>query len=226
MKKVVYIFCLIIILLLIIVLFLFSTNRMPIKKQLKQLDLDNFNKVMFVAHPDDDTIWGGAHLLDDDYLVVCVTCGVNGIRVREINNALNYSNDRLITLGYPDKVFGKRSDWKSEKKSIEKDIKEILSYKNWDLVVTHNPNGEYGHSHHKMTSKIVTDIYGKEDTLYYFGKYYNKSNINKLDKDSMINSKILKSKKKMLDMYKSQGFIDSKFGHMYPYENWIRSTNW
>lgn len=226
MKKVVYIFCLFIIVILVFILFLFSTNRIPIKKQLKQLDLDNFNKVMFVAHPDDDTIWGGAHLLDDDYLVVCVTCGTNRVRIKEITNVLNYSNDKLIMLGYPDKVFGKRSDWKNEMKSIEKDVKEILSYKNWESVVTHNPDGEYGHDHHKMTSKIVTDVYGKKDNLYYFGKYYSKSNIDKIDSDSAIDNKLLKSKKEMLDMYKSQGFIDDKFGHMYPYENWIKSTEW
>lgn len=226
MKKAVYIFCLLIIVVLVVILFLFSTNRLPIKKQLKQLDLENFNKVMFVAHPDDDTIWGGAHLLDDDYLVVCVTCGGNRTRVKEITNVLNYSNDKLITLGYPDKVFGIRSNWKSEMKSIKKDVKEILAYKDWDLVVTHNPDGEYGHNHHKMISKVVTDVYGKKDSLYYFGKYYKKSNISKIDKNSMIDNKILNSKNKMLDMYKSQNFIDDKFGHMYPYENWIKSTDW
>jgi len=33
----------------------------------------------------------------------------------------------------------------------------------------------------------------------------------------------LKDKKKMLDVYKSQCFIDKKFGHMYPYENWTKA---
>ena len=29
--------------------------------------------LMIVAHPDDETIWGGSHLLKGHYLVVCLT---------------------------------------------------------------------------------------------------------------------------------------------------------
>ena len=28
--------------------------------------------LMIVAHPDDETLWGGAHLIEDNYYVVCV----------------------------------------------------------------------------------------------------------------------------------------------------------
>ena len=73
-----------------------------------------------------------------------------------------------------------------------------------------------------MTSKIVSSIYHK-DNLYYFGKYYKKEDINKIDKENKLSNKELKDKKKMLDVYKSQGFIDKKFGHMYPYENWTKA---
>lgn len=45
-------------------------------KQLDELDLEKYNKLMIVAHPDDELIWGGAHLLEDDYLVVCITRGM------------------------------------------------------------------------------------------------------------------------------------------------------
>lgn len=37
---------------------------------------------MFVAHPDDETIWGGSHLLKKHYLVVCLTNGNNKTRKR------------------------------------------------------------------------------------------------------------------------------------------------
>lgn len=30
---------------------------------------------MIVAHPDDETLWGGSHLIDDNYLVVCMSNG-------------------------------------------------------------------------------------------------------------------------------------------------------
>lgn len=227
MKRAVSIIGCLLIAIMILVLFLFSSNRVPVKQQLKNLDLDKINKVMFVAHPDDETLWGGGHLLKDDYLVVCVTCGTNRIRIKEIQKVMDYSNDELIMLGYPDKLWGKRSDWKYDLKSIKKDIKKILNYKKWDLVVTHNPEGEYGHIQHQMTSQIVTDIYGKQDTLYYFGKYYTKKNLKQIDLASNLNKHELKLKQqKMIPMYKSQGFITEKFGHMDSHEHWIKSIDW
>ena len=227
MKKAIYIIGSLLVAITILIIFILSGNKVPVKQQLKKLDLDNVNKVMFVAHPDDETIWGGVHLLEDDYLVVCLTCGTNKTRVKEIQKVIDYSGDRLIMLGYPDKVWGKRSDWKYEIKDIKKDIKQILKAKDWELVVTHNPEGEYGHQHHKMTSSIVTELYGKQDKLYYFGKYYKKSQIKQMDKKSILNQNLLNKKTNdMLPMYKSQGFIDDYFGHMYPYEDWVKSTDW
>ena len=227
MKKALYIIGTLILAIIVVYFFTNSSNKIPVKQQLKKLDLENINKVMIVAHPDDESIWGGAHLLQDNYLVVCVTCGGNSTRVNEINKAMDYTKDKVIMLDYPDKVWNKRSDWKAEKAQIKQDIKAILKYKNWDQVVTHNPDGEYGHQHHKMTSKIVTDVYGAQDNLYYFGKYYTKKSLNKLDKETTIDRNILKQKTKdLLPIYKSQGFIDEKFGHMYPFEDWVKSTEW
>ena len=45
--------------------------------QLDALDLSGYTKILFSAHPDDELIWGGGHLLDDKYLVVCMTGGNN-----------------------------------------------------------------------------------------------------------------------------------------------------
>lgn len=202
---------------IILFIFLKLPDKLTVKKQLENIDLSEINKLMIVAHPDDETIWGGAHLLNDNYLVVCITCGRNQMRVKEIKKALDYSNDKLIMLNFPDKVFGKRSDWAEEKPEIISDLRTIINYKKWDLIVTHNPKGEYGHEHHKMTSRIVTDISTKK--LYYFGKYYPK---NKLKKKSMIDKDLLVEKTKMLKIYKSQSFINNKFGHMYPYEKWVK----
>lgn len=216
-----------IILVISTIIILVLVNYSPsVAKQLKKLDLTDVNKVMFVAHPDDETIWGGAHLLQDKYLVVCLTCGINKVRDREIKKAMDYSNDELIMLGYPDKVLGVRSNWHDELQDIKADIKTILNYKKWDIVVTHNPQGEYGHRHHKFTSKLVTEIYGKQNSLYYFGKYYRKSKLQALSKESNLDSFSLKHKvEDMLPIYKSQSFIDKKFGHMYSLEEWKKSTD-
>ena len=54
-----------------------------ISKDFDKIELDNYDKLMIVAHPDDETLWGGAHLLEDNYLVVCITCGPIKDRVNE-----------------------------------------------------------------------------------------------------------------------------------------------
>ena len=99
--------------------------------------------------------------------------------------------------------------------------------KDWKTIVTHNKNGEYGHEQHKMTHRIVTDIYEdlnieNKTKLYYFGDYYSKNKIKLLEKDSYImNSDNLKKKEKMIKKYRSQYFTTKKFKHMNKHENFI-----
>lgn len=200
--------------------------RRPIKieKDYSKIKLERASNLMIVAHPDDDTIWGGVHILSGNYLVVCVTCGTNKTRADEFTLVMEKSDNQFIMLGYPDKVGGERSDWKEEKDDIKRDIEDIMSLKKWDHIVTHNPDGEYGHEHHKMTSKIVTDVYnelGKTESLYYFGKYYTKGNLAKLEEKPIeVDPMLYERKLELIDLYVSQKFIKTMFDHMFPYENW------
>ena len=52
--------------------------------ELTDLDLSHAKRLMIVAHPDDETIWGGAHLSEGGYLVVCLTNGNNQTRFSPI----------------------------------------------------------------------------------------------------------------------------------------------
>jgi len=200
-----------------------------VERDFSKIDLDKVNNLMIVAHPDDEVLFGGAHLLKDDYLVVCITCGINKTRVHEFQRAMKATNDQFLMLGYPDKVLGIRSNWKEEKTLIYKDIYNLLAMKNWNIIVTHNYNGEYGHQHHIMTNRIVTEAYNdlnKSDSLYFFGQYYTKSKLSKLEiKPERIEDKYLEEKTEILDLYKSQSFIKNTFGHIFPYEDWISYDN-
>ena len=143
-------------------------------RELDSLQLEDCTKLMVVAHPDDETLWGGAHLLDGKYFVVCLTDGYNKVRRQEFLNAIKESGNKGLILRYPDKVHGERSNWVGDKKDIIKDLDTILTYKHWNMVATHNPEGEYGHIHHQMTSQLVTQEYYRNyqiNNLYYFGKY-------------------------------------------------------
>lgn len=182
-------------------------------------------KLMIVAHPDDETIWGGANLLKDDYVVVCVTCGVSDIRSEEFKKVMQITNDEYIMLGYPDKINGVISNWEYIYDSIESNLKNIINEGNYEKIVTHNPDGEYGHIHHKMISKMVTENADK-DKLYYFGHYYKNSSL--IPTNSKMIDKMYYDRKvnDLIEIYKSQQFIKNSYNHMFPYENWIQYYNW
>ena len=108
----------------------YQSNKVgTIDDECEVIDLKGINKLMIVAHPDDDFIWGGSHLLDDDYLVVCITCGVRRVRVLEFGKAMDKTNDKSLMLGYPDKTNGKRDNWDKVYSDITADLKKIIEYK-------------------------------------------------------------------------------------------------
>lgn len=222
-------FIVILVLILTSILFFFvykSIKRTP-TRDFASLSLHNVNKVMFVAHPDDEMLWGGKALLEDDYLVVCITCGTDKNRVKEFETVMKETNDEYLMLGYPDKTNGERDDWSSVKEDIIKDVKAILELKDWEVVVTHNPFGEYGHIHHKMTSEIVTDVTDDFANLYYFGTYYSKNKIGKvIDTMPSLPEDVVEKKIEILKLYKSQAFIMVTFDHMIEHENWVSYTDW
>lgn len=191
------------------------------KEDLDRLQLDGCQNVMFVAHPDDELLWGGKHLLDDKYLVVCLTRGDDKIRRAEFEKVLEATGDKGLILAYPDKIWHWRADWKFWQEGIEADVASILQYKDWDLVVSHNAAGEYGHPHHKAAHKVVEKVYGMAGCraeLHWFGKYYVNDKVPyglpEMDKPSYV------QKRKIAKLYQSQRDTIRKLYHMLPYEDW------
>ena len=188
---------------------------------LDALDLDGYDKVMFVAHPDDDLLWGGRHLIEDDYLVVCMTRGNDPVRSAEFKSVMEATGDKYLILSYPDKIGKDRSSWSYWKKDMESDIATVLNYKDWKQIATHNADGEYGHHHHQMTHQLVEEAYKKTNCgadFYSFGKYYVNDKIpydlEEMPKDLYI------QKRKLAKLYASQRTTVRKMYHMLPYEYW------
>lgn len=200
---------------------------------LNNLDLTVIDKVMIVAHPDDETLWGASHLIDDEYFVVCMTHGWNEKRRTAFMDTMKKTNDKYLILNYPD-IRKRLSNGSYEtdmlstcRTALQKDIERILSYKKWKQVVTHNPTGEYGKYLHQQVSKAVTsgfDKYCKNNSeLWYFGRYYKAGNI----PGKQIDPANLTIKNQMINRYYStaSGAIKA-FGHMIPYENWLPASDW
>lgn len=188
------------------------------------MDLSKYNKVMIVAHPDDELIFGGANLINDDYLVICITNKNNETRKKEFEKLMEATGDKGIMLSYPDKIFNSfRSHWILCCNDIEKDLSVVLKYKDWDTIVTHNATGEYGHIHHKMTHRIVDGIcdeLGKSGKQKYFAKYYKNSQMNGVDKSKYISDELVKQKEELSKIYESQSKTIKKLQHIFPYEAW------
>lgn len=189
---------------------------------LKINNADQFKNVMIVAHPDDETLWGGANLYKDKYFVVCLTNGYNHQRSKEFRNILNFTNNRGIILDYPDLQDHAQDKWIESKEGIIKDLSTILNYNHWDKIVTHGPEGTTGHIHHKKISEYVTKIARKKNilkNLYYFGKVHKKGKIPK--NLHRITKTELKYKLDEISFYKSRTKeIKKHWFHMIPYENW------
>lgn len=208
-----------------------STQGQVTQELLDSLSISSCTKLMVVAHPDDETLWGGAHLTQGGYFVVCLTNGYNEVRKKEFYKVMDEFGCKGLILSYPDLVNGQRSDWSKEKYQIAKDLDVILKYKHWGLVATHNPAGEYGHIHHKFTSKLVTERFyhnGWGNSLFYFGLYYPPSYLPKIQK-SLKKVPVSSSTKKIQvarSVYKSQESAINARIHMAEYEDWILANNW
>lgn len=200
-------------------------NKVINREIIDKVNLENVDKLMIVAHPDDETIWGGKHLLEDDYFILCLTNGDNQTRKDEFMKIIQQTNNKGLILDYPDKTNGKRDNWSKVKDDIKRDIQYILEKKNWKLIVTHNPDGEYGHIHHQMTSKIVTNQnYIDKNKLMYFGKYYKKKN--KPDDLEKIETNDLEKKLELTKIYSSQKKVMEHLEHMMIHENWVKAEDW
>ncbi len=215
-KNVIIVLVFLILMFFIVEAFLKKPNLMPVKGQLEDLNLSNINKLMIVSHPGDESVWGGVHLLTDNYLVVCVSCGYDKNKTDDFLKVIQSSDDSSIMMGYSDKIYFNR-----DYKKIKKQLKYILNYKSWSEVITHNPEGEYNNYQHVQINKILNEL--KVNNLYYFGKYYSEKELDKLDLETTLDGKLIKDKINMVKKYDS---IYDDYKHILPFEDWIGANKW
>lgn len=220
-KRILFFILIVIFIILVVVYFKINYHNNII--EVNKINTPKYQKIdnlMIIAHPDDETFWASNEIINNEYVVVCITCGTNKTRLKEIKKVLKYTDDKLISLKYPDKVLGIRSNWKFESEDIEKDLRKIIQSKKWKKILTHNKKGEYGHIQHKLTHKIVTKI--NPNNLSFFGKYYSKNSLDKIDNNELKQFKLAKNtllkKQKLLTIYESQQNSVNIFFHMIPYE--------
>lgn len=204
------------------------------RAMLGNLGIDDCTHLMIVAHPDDETLWGGAHLMTGKWFVVCMTNQFFQTRKTEYFNVLNQLGIKGIILDYPDLYKGFDGKWKIDRwdyvqDALADDIKTIINYKNWDQIVSHSPTGETGHFHHKYVNKAVvascTGLADKWNKLWFFGKFYKKGAIPA--GLPQITPEELTYKEDLLKLYvREKGSIKAYWEQMNPYENWEKATDY
>lgn len=119
------------------------------------MDVD---KLLIIAHPDDEVLWGGINLLiEPGWFVVCASHLSDPVRSREFYKTMSFCNvTRYIMYDVKEEYTDneKESDSQFYGTQFEKGIQELTKH-TWKLVLTHNDIGEYGHEHHRTVNRLV-----------------------------------------------------------------------
>lgn len=181
-----------------------------------KLDIEKINKIIFVAHPDDEILSMGNFIMknSENMLVVSFTNGGNITRLKEFKRAMEALNIQYQIWNFTDAI-----DYKWNEKKALKKINKILSLKEeWEMVITHNTEGDYGHFQHKEVSRLVRKAY-KGNKL--FTPILSKSLFNDKNK---LKTKEAKEKREFFEKYyKSQKHILTLYNKYFQFEKIIKS---
>ena len=114
---------------------------------------------VIVAHPDDETLWVGGTILNYpfcDWYVVCLTRAGDSDRSPKFHKALKYLHAKGIMGDLEDEP----NQAPINEMELQQCILDLLPPKNFDIIFTHNPNGEYTrHLRHEEVSKAVISLW-------------------------------------------------------------------
>jgi LmbE family N-acetylglucosaminyl deacetylase len=114
---------------------------------------------IIVAHPDDETLWAGGTIMSHPawkWYVVCLCRGKDVDRSRKFNKALRILKSEGI-MGDLDDGPEQKS---LEEEEVEQAILKLLPVKHFDLIISHNPIGEYTrHVRHEETGRAVIKLW-------------------------------------------------------------------
>jgi GlcNAc-PI de-N-acetylase len=142
---------------------------------------------MVVAHPDDESLFGGAQLLEGGWKVICVTNGYHSVRRLEFEKAMKFTNSDFEIWNYYDQQGLPLDDY-----CIREDIRRVINSQDWYKVVTHNEYGEYGHKHHIQIHNILKSM--MERRLWTFD----------LNQIIPLPQSVWENKLKLIQIYQSQ----------------------
>lgn len=120
------------------------------------------NIAVITAHPDDETLWcGGTVLINPDcnWFIASLSRKNDENRAPKFHEVLKIINARGVMGNLDDSTEQQPLPLK-----IVKDvIVDLLPSKNYDLIITHDPSGEYTrHRRHEEISRAVIELWYKK----------------------------------------------------------------
>ncbi len=117
------------------------------------------NAAIIVAHPDDETLWAGGTILSNpawNCFIVSVCRRSDTDRAPKFYKALKAFNSQ----GIMDDLDDGPEQHPLDEAELKQTILNLLPEKHYDLIITHNPNGEYTrHLRHEEVSKAVINLW-------------------------------------------------------------------
>lgn len=117
--------------------------------------------MLIVAHPDDETLWAAGTLLSEPswQCFVCCLC-----RKNDPDRAPKFY--KALKLLGASGIMGDLDDGPEQKPLsddlVKQSILRLIPDVDYDLIITHNPNGEYTrHLRHEEISKAVIDLWAE-----------------------------------------------------------------
>lgn len=117
---------------------------------------------IIVAHPDDETLWAGGTLMSHpswSCFVACICRKNDPDRAPKFFKILEV----LGANGAMDDLDDGPEQLPLSEEETQQSILRLLPSHSFDLIITHNPNGEYTrHRRHEEVSKAVIDLWAAE----------------------------------------------------------------
>ena len=128
-----------------------NTQHMPV--------IENKVALVIVAHPDDETLWSGGTILEHPswkWHIITLTRGSDDERSEKFRRA-------LTALGATG-AMGDMDDGPEQTplniKEVQENIVALMPVGPFDLVISHNPAGEYTrHLRHEETGEAVIELW-------------------------------------------------------------------